>query len=158
MENTNKKIKFLNYIKTPLSEGSIAVLLSANCIRYERVQLYNDFVQSLFHLIFDTYMGDNFTSEPNRFAHFKWCWDRNINNFKNEGIIFENTEEAYDYFLEFIYETYYSVPEKENKPKMTSTICELWEKLFSQNTIKTRSDIDNFLDVYNILDNSLKKS
>jgi hypothetical protein len=30
--------------------------------------------------------------------------------------------------------------------------------LFSQNTIKTRSDIDNFLDVYNILDNSLKKS
>jgi hypothetical protein len=158
MENIDKTIEFLSYIKSPLSESSIAVLLSANNIKYERSQLYSDFVQSLFHLIFDTYMGDDFTSEPNKFLHFNWCWNKNIDNFKEEGIVFENTKEAYDYFLEFIYEVYYSVPEKDSKPQISKTICNLWENLFSYDTTKTRSDIDNFLDVYKILDNSLKKS
>ena len=82
MENIDKSLKFLSYIKTPLSENSVNVLLSANNIKYDCAQLYSDFVQSLFTLIFDTYMGDDITSEIDRIYHFKWCWKKNIENFK----------------------------------------------------------------------------
>lgn len=157
MENINKTLEFLSYIKTPLSEASIVVLLSANNIKYERSRLYGDFVQSLLSLIFDTYMGDDITPESERIRHFQWCWYKNIDNFKEEGIYFAHTKEAYDYFLEFMYEIYYSIPGKDNKPQIPLTICGLWDKLFSYNTIKTRSDVDNFIEVYTILDKSLKK-
>ena len=157
MEDTNKKIRFLNYIRTPLSENSIVVLLSANSIKYERSQLYGDFIQSLLAIIFDTYMGDEITNDIDKINHFKWCWDKNLSNFKDEGINFSDTKESYEYFLEFMYEVYYSIPNKETKPHIPSTISILWFKLFSYDTIKTRSDIDNFIEVYKILDKSLKK-
>lgn len=157
MENIDKKIEFLSYIKSPLSEGSIAVLLSANNIKYERSQLYSDFVQSLLSKIFDTYMGDDITSNVDRINHFKWCWHKNLEDFKIEEIYFSHTQEAYDYFLEFMYEVYYSIPDKDNKPQIPLTISALWFRLFSYKTVKTRSDIDNLIEVYGILDKSLKK-
>jgi len=157
MENINKKTDFLSYIKTPLSDNSVVVLLSANNVKYECSQLYGDFIQSLLAIVFDTYMGDDITNETDRINHFKWCWDKNLNNFKKEEIIFSHTQEAYDYFLEFMYEVYYTIPSKENKPHIGPTISDLWFKLFDYDTSKTRSDVDNFLEVYSILDKSLKK-
>ncbi len=157
MNNANKKIEFLSYIRTPLSENSIVVLLSANNIKHERSQLYGDFIQSLLAIVFDTYLGDEITQEVDKVSHFKWCWDKNLKNFKDEGINFSQSKEAYDYFLEFMYEVYYSIPNKETKPHIPSTISILWFKLFSYETIKTRSDVDNFIEVYTILDKSLKK-
>ena len=157
MDNINKKIEFLSYIRTPLSENSIVVLLSANNIKYERSQLYGDFIQSLLAIVFDTYMGDEITQEVDKVSHFKWCWNKNLNNFKDESINFSYTQESYDYFLEFMYEVFYSIPNKETKPHIPYTISVLWFKLFSYETIKTRSDVDNFIEVYSILDKSLKK-
>jgi hypothetical protein len=157
MEDINKSLEFLSYIKTPLSDNSVNVLLSANNIKYDCAQLYSDFVQSLFTLIFDTYMGDDITSEINRIYHFKWCWNKNIENFNEEGINFVNTQDGYYYFLEFMCEVYYSVQEKNSKPQIPQTIKNLWYKLFSYESKKTRSDVDNFIEIYNILDKSLKK-
>ena len=157
MKDINKSLEFLSYIKTPLSENSINVLLNANNIKYDCSQLYSDFVQSLFSLIFDTYMGDDITSEIDRIYHFKWCWKKNIENFNEEGINFVDTKDAYYYFLEFMCEVYYSAEEKESKPQIPETIKKLWYKLFSYGPQKTRSDIDNFIEIYNILDKSLKK-
>lgn len=157
MENTDKRVEFLSYIRTPLSESSIVVLLSANNIKYERSQLYSDFIQSLLGIIFDTYMGDDITSGIERVNHFKWCWGKNIENFKEEGIHFAHTQIGYDYFLEFMYEVYYSIPDKDNKPHIPLTISSLWYRLFSYDATKTRSDVDNFIEVYEILDKSLKK-
>lgn len=157
MENINKTLEFLSYIKSPLSEGSITVLLSANNIKYERSQLYGDFILSLLSLVFDTYMGDDITNEVDRVNHFKWCWDKNIENFKEEGIYFTDVKEVYDYFLEFMYEVYYSITNKDSKPQIPISIFALWERLFSYNTVKSRSDVDNFIEVYKLLDKSLKK-
>tara|TARA_R110000803_G_scaffold74903_4_gene139067 strand:+ start:3450 stop:3926 length:477 start_codon:yes stop_codon:yes gene_type:complete len=157
MEDINKSLEFLSYIRTPLSSDSINVLLSANNVKYECSQLYGDFIQSLLAIVFDTYMGDEITNEVDRINHFNWCWGKNLNNFKDEGINFNHTKESYDYFLEFMYEVYYSIPNKELKPHIPSTISILWFKLFSYNAIKTRSDVDNFIEVYSILDKSLKK-
>ena len=157
MDNKNKKRDLLSYIKTPLSENSIAVLYSAHNIRYERCQLYSDFIQSLLLIIFDTYMGDDIMSDEEKVKHFNWCWNKNISNFKKEGIIFNNTDIGFNYFLEFILEVFYSVNDKESKPHISVTIRTLWLLLFSYNRTKTRSDIDNLIEIYGILDKSLKK-
>lgn len=156
MNNINKKIDFLSYIKTPLSENSVAVLYSANNIRYERCQLYSDYIQSLLSLIFDTYMGDDISSESDKVEHFKWCWKKNIENFKEEGIEFRDTDVSYNYFIEFMFEIFYSVGSKEDKPHITETIKALWLALFSYGRLKSRSDVDNFIEIYLILEKSLK--
>ena len=156
MEKEDKTRKFLSYIKTPLSEDSVAVLYSANNIRYEKCLLFNDFVQSLLTLIFDTYMGDDFTSDEDKVNHFKWCWTKNINNFKEEGIHFNESKEAYDYFLEFMMEVFYTLNDKDDR-NVPITIRTLWISVFSYNKLKTRSDMDNFIEIYKILDESLKK-
>jgi hypothetical protein len=156
MEKEDKTREFLSYIKTPLSEDSVAVLYSANNIRYEKCLLFSDFVQSLLTLIFDTYMGDDFTSDEDKVNHFKWCWNKNIDNFKEEEIHFNESKEAYDYFLEFMMEVFYMLDDKDNR-NVPITIRTLWISVFSYNKLKTRSDMDNFIEIYKILDESLKK-
>jgi len=156
MEKEDKTRRFLSYIKTPLSEDSVAVLYSANNIRYEKCLLFSDFVQSLLTLIFDTYMGDDFTSDEDKVNHFKWCWNKNIDNFKEEGVYFNESKEGYDYFLEFMMEVFYMLNDKDNI-NVPITIRTLWISVFSYNKLKTRSDMDNFIEIYKILDESLKK-
>ncbi len=157
MEREDKKKEFLSYIKTPLSENSIAVLYSANNIRYEKCLLFSDYVQSLLTLIFDTYMGDDITSDDDKFKHFEWCWNKNIENFKDEGIHFGTTNSSYNYFLEFMMEVFYTITTKGGKEHIPITIRTLWLSVFSYNRMKTRSDMDNFIEIYGILEKSLKK-
>lgn len=157
MEKKNKNLEFLSYIKTPLTEESIAVLYSANNIRYERCVLFDDFVQSLLSLVFDTYMGDDITDDSQRVNHFTWCWEKNIDNFNKEGISFANTDSAYNYFVEFMIEVFYGVNNKESKTNMSNTIKRLWKDMFSYSGAKSRSDMDNFIEIYGILEKSLKK-
>lgn len=157
MENRDKTIDFLSYIKTPLSENSVAVLYSANNIRYEKCLLFSDFVQSLLTIIFDTYMGDDITSDEQKVKHFQWCWQKNLDNFKEEEIHFADSDEAFNYFMEFMSEVFYTINGKDQKEHIPITIRTLWLSVFSYNRMKTRSDMDNFIEIYNILDKSLKK-
>jgi len=163
MERKDKRIEFLSYIKTPLSEDSIIMLHNANDIKYDKCVLFGDYVQSLFMIIFDTYMGDEVTLEDDKeqgnqkIKHFEWCWLKNINNFKDEGIIFNDTDESFNYFIEFALEVFYNTSGKDLKKHIPKTICSLWEDVFSYKKMKTRSDMDNFIEIYKILDKSLQK-
>ena len=56
MDN-RKALNFLKYINTPMSRESIIVLYNANNIKYEKCELYNEFIQSLIFLIYDTSSG-----------------------------------------------------------------------------------------------------
>ena len=87
MINKNKTLELLNYINKPMSRENIAILYTNNDIKYEKCEMFNDFIQSLLMLIFDTYMGDDITSPSEQKNHFKWCWNKNVENFKKEGII-----------------------------------------------------------------------
>ena len=157
MENNYKTIEFLSYIRNPLSEHSLAILYDANKVRYDRCQLYSDFVCSLLMVVFDTYMGDEFTNEEQRIKHFNWCWDKNINNFKEEGIEFKSIIELKDYFKEFLIEVFYNIDEKESKPYIKENLISLWEFIFDFKKPKSQSDVDSFIEVYSIFDKSLKK-
>ena len=157
MNNKNGKISFLEYINSPMSKESIVVLYSANNIQYEKCELYNDFVQSLLMLAFDTYMGDDVTTQEGRLKHFKWCWEQNIKNFEKENIKFNDTLDLYDYFLTFLFEVYYIIPNKKQNLKLTENISKMWLNLFDMNILKAKSDIDSFLELYHLFEVSLLK-
>lgn len=153
MNNRNKR--FLDYIKNPMSKESISVIYDANNIRYEKCELYGDFVQSLLMLAFDTYMGDKVTNLEQQKEHFNWCWDKNILNFKKEGIIF-NSKNLQEYFLEYMFEVFYSSEKKEDEFDDNDSL-RLWNQIFDYTRLKTQSEMDTFIEIYKLFDKSLKK-
>lgn len=154
--NDNKTIIFLNYIANTLTRESIDLIFATNNIKYDRCNLYNDFIQSLFLIIFDTYMGDKFTNDENKVSHFKWCWSKNLDNFKKENIIFNKTDDLFDYFSTYIFDAYY-LDTNAKTIQGNNNILKLWSLLFNYDTLKTRSDVDILIDVYELFDKSLVK-
>ena len=157
MENKYKRHDFLNYINNPMSKESIIILYSANNIRFEKCELYSDFVQSLLRIAFDTYLGDEVTDIEQQVKHFKWCWDKNISNFAKEGLVFER-QQLYHYFLEFMLEVYYSSAEKNTSKVMDKNILKLWFNIFDYNRSKSNSDVDTLIEIYTIFEKSLKNT
>jgi len=155
MVNKNKTLELLNYINTPMSRESIMVLYNANNITHEKCELYSDFIQSVILIVFDTYMGDDITDMTQRKNHFKWCWDKNIENFKKEGIGVASLK-LYNYFLEFMNEVYYSTTNKSENTKINANILKLWSYIFDYDNNKSKSDMDTLIEVYKLLEVSIK--
>lgn len=153
--DSNDKKNFLDYINEPMSREAINLLYNLHNIRYEKCELYSDFVQSLLRLLFDTYLGDEVTSVEQQIKHFKWCWNKNLKNFEEEGLIFDN-EKLYSYFLEFMLEVYYTAPDKDSPSFDHKNILKLWYYIFDYNRIKTNSDMDTLIEIYKIFESSLK--
>jgi len=156
MINKNKTLELLNYINKPMSRENIIIMYSAQNICYEKCELFSDFIQSLLNLIFDTYMGDDITSPAEQKNHFKWCWNKNIENFKAEGIIIGDYK-SFTYFNEFMGDVYYPVTKKESQ-HATKNLLKLWSFIFDFNNIKSKSDVDTLIEVYKMLDNSITLS
>jgi hypothetical protein len=155
MMSKNKSLDLINYINTPMSKESIAILYLSNDIKYEKCELFRDFVLSLINLVFDTYMGDDITNSIEQINHFKWCWNKNIENFKKEGIVIGD-KKSYNYFLEFMTEVYYPNKQKEENSNIRFNINKLWSFIFDYNNIKSRSDVDTLVEVYKMFENSIK--
>ena len=153
MEN-NKPSDFLNYINKPLDKENISNLYLTNNVIYERSIIYQDFVLSLIDLVCETYMGDDITNDDEKLNHFDWCWNKTINNFKEEGIDFSGDNNLYEYFLNFMLETFYLSKKKSNA--LHFNLLKLWSYLFGFTVSKTRSDVDSFIEVYQLFDNSIK--
>jgi hypothetical protein len=152
----NNKINFLNYIGKAMSRESIAIVYGSNNIRYEKCELYSDFVQSLLIIIFDTYLGDDVMNPEAQIKHFKWCWDKNIQNFKDEGIEFKN-DKIYIYFFEFMLDSFYFKTDKEKFNFTDTGLLNIWSDLFNYNKLKTRNELDAFIEIYTLMDFSLTK-
>lgn len=147
---SNKYLKFLNYLNTPLSNESVVIVYDANNVKFEKCELYGDFVLSLLALVFNTYMGDDLMGDEDRVNHFKWCWDKNVENFNLEGINIES-DRLYDYFLEYMLEVFY-LSDKTNQ----NDNFKLWTDLFDYSKSRTQSDMDTFIEVYKLFEKSLK--
>ena len=143
-------MELLNYINKPMSKESIMVLYAANDIKYEKCELYGDFILSLIHLIFDTYLGDEITSQTEQKNHFKWCWNKNVENFKLEGIHVDSPR-LYKYFFEFMFQVFYTVPKAESE-KANENILKLWKYILDYNNNKSKSDIDTLIEVYKLFE------
>lgn len=155
MNNKYDRLSFLAYINNPMSKESVAVLFASNNIKFEKCELYSDFVQSLLMIVFDTYLGDDVMDYDSQINHFKWCWDKNVSSFANEGLIFEN-KKLYNYFLEFTLEVFYSYKEKKPFDYTDKGILRIWSDIFDFNKTKTNSDVDTLIEIYTIFEKSLK--
>lgn len=154
MSNDGKNKDFLAYINNPMSKESIMVMYDANNVKFDRCELYGDYVQSLFRLVFETYMGDDFMDIDSQIKHFKWCWKKNIENFSNEGIRIDSLK-LYDYFLQYMLEVFYSL-EKKPIDYVDRVSLKLWGEIFDYTRIKTNSEMDTFIEVYKIFEKSIK--
>ena len=152
---TNNELAFLNYINKPLSRERINQIYVENHISLERCELYSDFVESLIMLVIDTYLGDDVTDSNQQKQHFKWCWNKTIDNFGTEGILIGDYN-TYKYFAEYIFDVFYPLPDKDTNRRVISNIRKLWVYIFDTTNVKSRSDLDSFIQAYKLLDNSLQ--
>ena len=149
---------FFNYIAKPMSPEDVDIWFRVNNIIPEKMDLYYDFSFSLYYLILDTYLGDEKSNETkvtitdeDNVKHFEWCWDKTIDNFKKEEIIFNRKGEHYDYFLSFFVEIFYN--QKENKIK--DSIGKFFNDLFDRKKPFTKSDLDMVSSIYKSLDKNM---
>jgi|AntRauMFilla1563_2_1112583.scaffolds.fasta_scaffold00362_4 hypothetical protein len=145
-----------NFNNLPVNENSLAIVYSANDIDYDLVSLFNDFSQSLLMLVFETYLGDDITSSEDKLNHFNWCWLQNIENFKKEGIVFSENTTLHDYFLEFLINFFYLIDKENDLEEIIMAIRLIWTSIFSYDKVKTNLEVDNFLKIYKLMEESLK--
>jgi hypothetical protein len=150
---------FFNYISKPLLPEDVDVWFRVNNIISEKLELYSDFTHSLNTLILETYLGESDSKETNITLtedddkhHFEWCWDKVINNFKQENIKFNGRGEHYDYFDSFFDETFYH----QKDVKIKSSIGYFFTDLFNLEKAFTKSDLDMMTTIYKLLDKQME--
>lgn len=154
----NSMDNFFNYISKPINKEDIDTWFKINNILPEKLELYYDFSFSLYDLIKNTFLGENENfetkinmTEEDVVNHFKWCWNKTIENFKKESIIFTNDGDHYKYFLSFFTEIFYN----QNDKKIKDSIGDFFDDIFNIEKTFTQSDLDIMLNIYKSLDNNL---
>ena len=96
MKTDSNMGRFFDWLAKPMNQEDIDAWYLANNIIPEYTELFRDFCISFLNLLNETYLGDNFINtdtkvlmneEQNR-KHFKWCWNKTIENFDKEEIRF----------------------------------------------------------------------
>lgn len=145
------------YINSLTSENykiQLDIWQKAYNISHEKVELFRDFLLSLYELVDTTYMGPDVTSNDiDQKNHFNWCWKKIIENFDNERIYFKDKGEHYNYFWDFFYEAFYY----KNINGISIKIKDYIDILFDFNHKKSRSEIDVLTEWYKLLNQNLKK-
>ena len=145
---------YLEFITSENYKHQIDIWYKAYNISRERIELFYDFINSIYLLIDETYLGpDVIESEEDQKNHFTWCWDKTIENFSKEKIYFKERGTHYQYFWNFFLEAYYFVQVDGEESK----ISEYFYKLFYFKYRKSRSELDMLTEIYKLLEQNLKK-
>ena len=139
-----------------MEDRDILLLLKINGFTVERANLLLDFVESITQKIIKTYLGDTLMTTEDKRKHFDWCWKSVLKDFSKENIFFNKKGSLYDYFLSFFNEIFYLEQEKEEK-KFQKTLYFIINS-FNYKRLKTKSEIDSFLDLYKIFNKSFEVS
>lgn len=149
---------FFNYIAKQLQKDEVDIWLKTNNIIPEKMELYYDFCNSLYLKITETYLGDTEDSETkitmtedDKLNHFNWCWEKVLEDFKKEEIVFEKKGDHYEYFKIFYDEIFY----KQDDSKIRNSIDVFFRDVFDFEKSFTRSDLDMILEIYRNLDKNL---
>jgi hypothetical protein len=159
--NNDKFKGFFDWLAKPMDREDIDAWYLANNIIPEFTELFRDFCFSFIKLLRETYLGDDDTfgndtkvimSETQKREHFKWCWNKVINNFSKEKINFIFIEEDYLFFETFFYDIFY----KQEDTQIKDSIDNFFSHLFDDKYKKAKSDIEVFTDIYKAFERSLK--
>tara|TARA_R110000803_G_C11805229_1_gene299928 strand:- start:47 stop:529 length:483 start_codon:yes stop_codon:yes gene_type:complete len=147
-----KTIDFIKYISKPVEKKDINLIYKINGITQEKSELMCDFVSTLFQTVYTTYMGDNLMSKNDQIKHFKWCWNKVLVGFGKELIFFNKSGMFYEYLSNLMLETFYR--ETDKSEKNTENTLYFIINSFNYSKIKTKSELDNFIDLYKIFNKS----
>jgi hypothetical protein len=144
--------QFMNYIIDPLTTEQMKLLYRVNNIKYEKCNLFYDFIKSLNKLIVETYLGEDYIStNKDIIGHYSWCFKKNIENFKLENIIFKNNIKLKEYFKYFYEEIFYK-----DMDRNLEKIDNLPELSFNYYRLKSMSDMDIMVELYSVFEKSLQ--
>ncbi len=136
-----------------MDKDDIVLMYKVNNVTPEKTELYLDFIHGIFDLVTTTYLGDDVMFEEDIENHFKWCWGKNIDNFKKEKLYFLDDEDLYNYFHTLFIESFYN---EDNKTESNiNQLLEFWSDIFKYNFTKTMSELEAFLDLYKIFNTTL---
>ena len=138
-----------------MEERDILLLLKINGFTVERANLLLDFVQSITQKIVRTYLGDTLMTTED-ICRAPALQISVLKDFSKENIFFNKKGSLYDYFLSFFNEIFYLEQEKEEK-KFQKTLYFIINS-FNYKRLKTKSEIDSFLDLYKIFNKSFEVS
>lgn len=143
--------EFMSYMVTPLSYEQMQLLYKANDIKFDRCDLYYDFIKTLNKVLNDTYLGSDYISNEREIKeHYLWCFNKVIKGFKSENILFDGTDDIKEYFFYFYEELFYK-----DSDKSIEKLNKLAELSFDFNRIKSRSDMDIMIELYKMFEKSL---
>jgi hypothetical protein len=145
-------IDFIEYISKPMDKKDILLIFKINKVSTEKSELMLDFIETLYGKVVNTYMGDILMTDNTQTEHFNWCWESTLNDFKKELIFFNNKGTLYEYFSVFISEVFYKETDKSEK-NLENTLFFIIN-CFNYKKIKTKSELDNFLELYKIFNKS----
>jgi hypothetical protein len=149
-----KKEGSLEFVSLENYKQQIDIWYRAYNISRERIELFHDFLASLYELVDQTYLGPElFDIEENQKNHFTWCWDKTVDNFSKEKIYFKERGNHYEYLWNFFLEAYYY----NQLDGVKIRIQEYFTILFDFNYRKTRSELDMLTEIYKIFEQNLKK-
>jgi hypothetical protein len=161
MNTDNNMGRFFDWLAKPMTQEDINAWYLANNITPELTELFRDFCLSFLNLLNETYLGDDFEDNKEtkvgmttdqKISHFRWCWNKTIENFQKEKIEFKFNEIDFEFFEGFFFEVFYS----QNDLKIKDSINTFFRQIFDNKYKKTKSDIEIFTDIYKVLERSLK--
>jgi hypothetical protein len=145
---------YLEFITSENYKNQIDIWYKAYNISREKTELFYDFLTSLHTLVDETYLGSDVVYlEETQKSHFTWCWDKIVDNFSKEKILFKERGNYYEYFWNFFLEAFY-FNKLDDKPVR---IKEYFETLFDFRHKKTRSELDMLSEIYKLFEQNLKK-
>ena len=144
--------QFFKYVVKPINRDEMAMWVKAHNINAQKSELFLDYIDSLLGLINETFLGDDVMGDDeSRLNHFKWCWNKTIDNFRKENIHFNREGEHYEYFWNLVYESFYMDKNKRESGELEK----FFTLLFKLYVLKSKSELDVLLEIYNILDRNL---
>jgi hypothetical protein len=153
---------FYSWMIKPVGREDVEVWFNMNNMIPEKRELFADFTFSLYNLIKDTYLGDEFDdnsetkvimSKEEKQSHFEWCWGKTIENFNKENIKFNPKGEHKEYYENFFRDLFYFAEKKE----IAVNIPVFFKELFNEYRTYTKSDLEMITDIYKRLDKNLNK-
>ncbi len=136
-----------------MKKEDVLILYRVNNVIPEKMELYLDFIQSLYDIVTTTYLGDDVMSVRDTKKHFGWCWNQVVTSFRKEHIYFEDNIEIYSYFSTLFKESFYEEDDKSDKN--VGQLMEFWSSTFKYEPIKTRSELETLFDLYKLFDKSI---
>lgn len=145
-----KETEIIKFIFDKLEPGVLYQELKKKDIIPQRLEIYSDFVETLYTLIFTTYLGeDTINTTENKIIHFNWCWNKVKENFKLENISFNDDLKLKEMFYNFTINNFF---DKEKSDENEARIFIYWKMLLNYHTPKTQMELEEMFNFYEKFD------